>query len=129
MLTGSTPKKVDSVKYTNIFSRMWNASSYSIQGLTYALRHEQAFQYEAAVFVFMCVVIAVFGLPMYLSGAWLIVMCFELVNSAVEKAFDLITQEYSPLVKAGKDMLSASIFLMICVNIILWCVAIISYLT
>ena len=128
MLTGSTPKKADSVKYTNIFSRLWNASRYSLQGLAYALKHEQAFQYEAAVFVFMCGVIGVWDLPLYLAGAWVIVMCLELVNSAAEKAFDLITKDYNPIVKAGKDMLSASVFLAICCNIILWVIAIISHL-
>ena len=116
------------MKYTNIFSRLWNASRYSLQGLAYALKHEQAFQYETAVFVIMCGVIGVWDLPLYLAGAWVIVMCLELVNSAAEKAFDLITKDYNPIVKAGKDMLSASVFLAMCCNIILWGVAIISHL-
>lgn len=128
MLTGSTPKKADSMRYTNIFSRLWNASRYSLQGLAYALKNEQAFQYEAAVFAIMCVVIAVWDLPVYLAGAWVIVMCLELVNSAAEKAFDLITKDYHPLVKAGKDMLSASVFLAVSYNIILWVIAIINHL-
>ena len=121
------------MQYSNPMQRIINASKYSLEGLNYALRHEQAFRYEAVILAVMCITLPILPLPLFVSvclaGAWLIVMCFELVNSSVEKAFDLITCEYSPLVKAGKDMLSASIFLMICVNIILWCVAIISYLT
>ena len=121
------------MQYSNPMQRIINASKYSLEGLNYALYHEQAFRYEAVILVVMCIALTILHLPLLwsvcLATAWLIVMCFELVNSAIEKAFDLITQEYSPLVKAGKDMLSASIFLMICVNIILWVIAIISYLT
>ncbi len=54
-----------------------------------------------------------------LSGAWLIVMCLELINSSVEKAFDLIDKNFRDEIKAGKDMLSSAIFFAICFNIIL----------
>ena len=118
--------------YRNPLQRIINASRYSLAGLLYAFRNEQAFRYEAVILIIMCLILPLLSLPLLwsvcLAGAWVIVMCFELVNSAVEKAFDLITCEYSPLVKAGKDMISASIFLVICVNVILWCVAIISHL-
>ena len=117
--------------YRNPVMRLLKASSYSLQGLAYALRHEQAFQYEAGVLVVLCAVLLVLEVPagqfLVLTGAWLAVMCLELVNSAVEKAFDLITRDFHPLVKAGKDMLSASVFLAVCFNIFLWAVAIISH--
>lgn len=117
--------------YRNPLMRLLNASRYSLQGLAYALKHEQAFQYEAAVFVVLCAVLLVLNIPagqfLALIGAWLVVMCLELVNSSLEKAFDLITQDYHPLVKAGKDMLSASVFLAVCFNFVLWIVAIISH--
>lgn len=107
-----------SMKYPDVFSRLVNASVYSLQGLWYALRHEQAFQYEAAVLVVLVCV----SRNIYLAGSWLIVMCLELVNSAVEKAFDLIDEDFRPQIKAGKDMLSASVFLSVVFNVILWCI-------
>lgn len=117
------------MKYSNIFSRLVNATRYSLDGLAYALKHEQAFQYEAAVFVFVCIAVLMPGFPagwaVSLIGAWVIVMCLELVNSSAEKAFDLIDTRIRPEIKAGKDMLSAAVFLAICFNVILWCVAII----
>lgn len=51
---------------------------------------------------------------------WIVLMALELVNSATEKAFDLIDENFRPEIKAGKDMLSAAIFLMVCLNIFLW---------
>ena len=47
-------------------------------------------------------------------------MALELVNSAVERAFDLIDRGYRAEIKAGKDMLSAAVFLAIVFNVILW---------
>ncbi|MBQ3448161.1 MAG: diacylglycerol kinase [Synergistaceae bacterium] len=117
------------MRYSSTFSRLINASRYSLDGLLYALRCEQAFQYEAAVFVIICAVIVVLDVPALLAvvliGAWIIVMCLELVNSAVEKAFDLISEDFSPAIKAGKDMLSAAVFIMICFNVILWVIVIV----
>ena len=77
--------------YSNIFSRLWNASRYSLCGLIYALKHEQAFRYEAAVMAIILAVILIVHVPVQLSlmiiFAWAFVMCLELINSSVEKAF------------------------------------------
>ena len=117
--------------YTNPAARIINASRYSLEGLRYAIVHEQAFRYEAFTFAAICLALVLVQLPLLwcvmIAGEWMIVMCLELVNSALEKAFDLITKDYSPAVKAGKDMLSSAVFLAICLNIILWSVAIISH--
>lgn len=118
------------MKYSNIFSRLFSASRYSLDGLIYALKNEQAFQYEAAVFAVMCAVILLLDVPALwaaiLIGSWILVMCFELVNSAVEKAFDLIDERFRPEIKAGKDMLSLSVGILIAFNIFLWvCAAVI----
>ena len=112
------------MRYSNPFSRLYNASRYSLEGLLCALRNEQAFQYEAAVFAVICAVVLVLGVPatwgVMLIGGWMIVMCLELVNSAAEKAFDLITEDFRPEIKAGKDMLSSAVFLAISFNVIMW---------
>ena len=112
------------MKYSNPFSRLFNASRYSLGGLRYALMNEQAFQYECVVFVIILAVISFeplsAELKIFLIFAWLIVMCLELINSAVEKAFDLIDKNFRTEIKAGKDMLSAAVFIMVCFNIAAW---------
>lgn len=117
------------MKYSNIFSRLFNASRYSLDGLIYALKNEQAFQYEAAVLVCICALILLLDVPalwaLLLIGAWLPVMCFELVNSAVEKAFDLIDENFRPEIKAGKDMLSLSVGILTAFNVLLWVCAVV----
>ena len=117
--------------YSNPAARIIHASRYSLEGLRYALVHEQAFRYEALTFLVICFVLALLDMPaewcVMIAGEWLLVMCLELVNSSVEKAFDLVTKDYSPTVKAGKDMLSAAVFIAIGLNIILWVAAIINH--
>ena len=116
------------MRYRNPFSRLLNASRYSLEGLFYALKNEQAFQYEFVVLVCACIVLCFvpFSLTQKIFAlfAWLVVMALELVNSACEKAFDLIDKNFRPEIKAGKDMLSAAIFIMVCFNIFLWAVLI-----
>ena len=110
--------------YRNPLQRFYNASVYSINGLCHALKNEQAFRYEAVVFCVLCLVLYIAPLSavqsLFLAGMWIVVMSLELVNSAAEKAFDLIDKNFRPEIKAGKDMLSASIFIMVCFNIFLW---------
>lgn len=110
--------------YRNPLKRLYNASVYSVSGLIHALKHEQAFRYEAVVFVAMCVILCLIPLEVwhkiFLAGMWIIVMALELVNSAAERAFDLIDENFRPEIKAGKDMLSAAIFIMVCFNVFLW---------
>lgn len=106
------------------WGRLWKATRYSLNGLWQALRQEQAFEYEVIVLVLLFALSLWLPLPLMhvlaLLGGWLAVMALELVNSAVERAFDLIDKNYRAEIKAGKDMLSASVFLMVAFNIILW---------
>ncbi|MBQ3403508.1 MAG: diacylglycerol kinase [Synergistaceae bacterium] len=114
--------------YRNPFKRLYNASLYSVDGLIHAVRNEQAFRYEAVVFIVLCTALTISPLAvmrrLFLVGMWLLVMALELVNSSVERAFDLIDENFRPEIKAGKDMLSASIFIMVCFNVFLWAVMI-----
>ena len=106
------------------WKRLYNATAYSLSGLSQALRQEQAFEYEAVVFFFLCALLLHLRPPLpralAVIGGWMAVMALELVNSAVERAFDLIDRNYRAEIKAGKDMLSAAVFLAIAFNVLLW---------
>ena len=112
------------MKRYNPVARLYRATCYSLNGLASAFKQEQAFEYETVVLAVLVALLVWMRPPLPTSvallGAWLAVMAFELINSAVERAFDLIDKEYNPQIKAGKDMLSAAVFLMILFNIALW---------
>lgn len=103
---------------------LFGAAGYSLAGLARAWRQEQAFKHEVLVLAALAVILWLtgkpFGLSLVVLGAWLMVMAVELLNSAIENAFDMITQERDDRVKAGKDMASAAILLAIAANVGLW---------
>ena len=95
--------------------RIWNALFYSIDGLTAAFRHEDAFRQE--VFLAAVLVPAAFFVPAGGTGralmiaSVLLVLIVELLNSAVEAAVDRISPEQHPLAKRAKDIGSAAVFM------------------
>ena len=100
------------------------ATKYSLAGLKRAWQAEQAFRHEVLLFPVILILLLVirpgFGWTASLIFSWLAVMAFELVNSAIEEAFDLITKEQNIHVKYGKDMASAAIFAALCGHGVLW---------
>ncbi|NLL37326.1 MAG: diacylglycerol kinase [Fretibacterium sp.] len=106
----------------NPVMRLWRATGHSLSGLRTAFKEEQAFEYETVVF-FLLVALSLslsWGEALLLLASWLAVMAMELVNSAVERAFNLLDREWNAEVRAGKDMLSAAVFLLILCNVALW---------
>ncbi|MDR1620930.1 MAG: diacylglycerol kinase [Synergistaceae bacterium] len=112
------------MKRYNPAARLYRGTRHSLSGLFCAFKQEQAFEFEAVVLALLFAVLLWAKISLLRSvaliGAWLAVMALELVNSAVERAFDLIDKEYNSQIKAGKDMLSAAVFLAILFNALLW---------
>ena len=106
------------------YKHLMKATKHSLAGLQRAWQAEQAFRHE--VLLFPIILLLLFVLrpgavwSAALIAAWLLVMAVELLNSAIEEAFNLISPEYNLLVKYGKDMASAAIFLALVINGILW---------
>lgn len=103
---------------------LFRAALYSLAGLRRAWVSEQAFRHE----VLLCPVILALlfflrpgpGWTAAAIGGWIAVMAFELLNSAIEEAFNLISPDYNEHVKYGKDMASAAIFMALVANGVLW---------
>ena len=95
--------------------RIWNAFQYSLDGLSAAFRHEDAFRQE--VFLAAILVPAAFFMPAGGTGkalmvaSVLLVLIVELLNSAVEAAVDRISLENHLLAKRAKDIGSAAVFI------------------
>jgi len=95
--------------------RIWNALSYSLDGLSAAFRHEDAFRQE--VFLAAILIPIAFFMPAGGTGkalmiaAVLLVLIVELLNSAIEAAVDRISLENHLLAKRAKDIGSAAVLL------------------
>lgn len=99
------------------------AGTYALAGLRRGWR-ENAFRHEALMLpVIVLLLVVLRPGPGWTAAAligWLFVMSLELLNSAIEEAFDLITKERNEHVKFGKDMASGAIFLGLVANAVLW---------
>jgi|SRR5262245_13905618 len=104
--------------------RIWNALFYSVDGLTAAFRHEDAFRQEVllALFLTPCALLApVSGSGKALMvGVVMLVLIVELLNSGIEAVTDHISLEEHELAKRAKDMGSAAVMLSLLNVPIIW---------
>src|SRR5262249_30736672 len=95
--------------------RIWNALIYSLDGLSAAFRHEDAFRQE----VLLALILVPVALCTHVSGPGkalmvavvLLVLMVELLNSGIEAVTDRISLEDHVLAKRAKDMGSAAVMI------------------
>ena len=102
--------------------KFFNSFSYPIKGLKYAYRNEQ----NLAVDVGIALIVVIFGFIFKVNKyEWailaltigLVISC-ELINTSIEAAVDLVTEEYHPLAKVAKDTSAAAVFIFAIVAVI-----------
>lgn len=104
--------------------RMWNAVFYSLDGLTEAYRHEDAFRQEALL-AGLLIPLALF-LPVsaigkaLMIGSVMLVLIVELLNSAIEATVDRVSLEHHRLAKRAKDIGSAAVMMSLGNVIVIW---------
>ena len=94
--------------------RLKRAVIVSINGLKTAWKEEEAFRQEVCVAV-VCLPLAFF-------------LAVELLNSAIEAAIDLITEEEHPLAKNAKDLGSAAVLVCLIQAAAIWAAVLLSCL-
>lgn len=96
-------------------TRIWNALLCSLDGLSAAFRHEDAFRQEvllALVLIPLALYAPAPGLGKALMvAAVLLVLVVELINSSIEAVTDRVSLEDHVLSKRAKDMGSAAVML------------------
>lgn len=93
--------------------RLLRAVVNSWNGIRFALRSEEAFRQELAIFV-LAVPIALLITPdawkrLALIGVLMLVFVVELLNTAIEKLCDRVNLEIDPQIGRVKDMGSAAV--------------------
>ena len=96
------------------FKHCVNALKYSLQGFIACFKNEVAFKQE--VFVGILNLIAVFAIPLHFGirllmiTLWVLLICVELLNSAIEAVVNIASPQYHELAKRAKDYGSAAVF-------------------
>lgn len=107
------------------------AGGYSLAGLGETLKQELAFRIEAALFVFLLPIAVVFPVSLtfkaILIGSMMLVLCVEVLNSAIEWVVDYISHDHHPYAKRAKDMGSAAVMLALINCGIMWGLAILEW--
>ena len=108
---------------------LYRAFIYSVRGLTYAAKHERAFQQESiilAVGVIAAILLTDSSIERaVLIGTIAIVLVIELINSAIEATVDRIGPERNPLSKRAKDLGSAAVLVSLASSAAIWLIVLI----
>ncbi|NQD66851.1 diacylglycerol kinase family protein [Bacillus haikouensis] len=107
-------------------ARFKKSFGYAWQGIRLVWSSEQNFRIHTAA----AVLVIALGIFLSISAfEWIILvslifgmLALETMNTAIEKAVDLVTSEYHPLAKASKDMSSAAVLLYAIGSFIIGCI-------
>lgn len=95
------------------FKKFFKGFIYAWQGIVYAVKTQMNFRFHivAAVWVILLSLFYEFSKTEYsvLFITIALVMSMELINTAIEKAVDLITDKKSALAKAAKDTAAGAV--------------------
>ncbi len=102
--------------------RLQRSFKYAGEGLKFAYKHEQT----VWIYIPVAITVIILGFILKISQIeWLILILIlgliyslELINTALEKCVDLVTDKYHPLAKASKDIVSASVLIFAITSII-----------
>jgi len=114
------------------WERLYKSFACAINGFIYALKRERNLQIHLVI-GFLVVAL---GLLFHITETeWLIIICliggilsFELMNTAIERVVDLITDQYHPLAKVAKDIAAAAVFIFAITAVIIGLVIFIPYI-
>jgi len=105
------------------YSLVKNAK-YAIDGLIESFINETSFKIEVIIFVILTPVIWFLPISLLskaiLQTSMFIPLIVELLNSAIERAIDLVTKEQHILAKFAKDAAAASVLLSLLFTMGIW---------
>lgn len=105
------------------------SAGFAISGLKHMIAYERNFQIQLLCFVIVCLAAYYFNVT---ESEWIsillvssLVLCLEIINSAIEKMCNLITTEIKPEIKTIKDIaagavLIASIIAIFVAGLVFW---------
>ena len=97
---------------------------YALEGLVDITKHEASFKWQILLFV-IGTTVAWFlpieiGYKFVLSISLIIPVLAEVINSAIERVVDLVTQDYHILAKQAKDAGAAIVFISLLTLAAIW---------
>ena len=106
----------------NALERYWKSFNHAIDGIIYCVKYE----HNMVIIITAIIIVTILGFILKISSSeWLFVITMygtisasEYINSAVEAAIDLTTQEIHPLAKIAKDTASSATLVLCLTSVI-----------
>jgi diacylglycerol kinase len=106
--------------------RLKKSFGYAWEGLKLVWSSEQNFRIHTAAALIACALGVILSVSAFEWIILILLICgmlaLETMNTAIEKAVDLVTPEYHPLAKASKDLASAAVLLYAIGSFIIGCI-------
>jgi len=104
--------------------RIFLAFGYSIKGLKSAFKHEAAFRQEILLAVILIPTAFILDVSqverILLISPVILMIIFEIINSAIEAVVDRISPEFHELAGRAKDMGSAAVLIGLALTAYIW---------
>ncbi len=104
-------------------NKFLNSFRCSVNGIITAVKSERNLRFHLT----FSVLIILLGWILSISvGEWLVIIvviggiiCAELMNSAIERVVDLVTEEYHPLAKQAKDIAAGAVLMLALTSVVI----------
>ena len=107
-------------------SRLIKSFGWALNGLKDCILHEKNFRIQYIIALGVLVAGFFFSISlnewMIILLSFAIVLCFEIINSAIEKLCDLVMPEYHAMIKKVKDMSATAVLLAAIISFIIGCI-------
>ena len=109
---------------SDVIKKIRDGFKYSCNGLKATMKGDASFRLEIYALPFVLIALMLFQVSpfrkMFMLCAYLLVLCLELLNSAIEKLADRITTEQDAAIGFVKDAASASVMMAFVVVVVIW---------
>src|SRR3954454_20254468 len=106
--------------------RFLRSFPFAIAGFLHALRNERNMKIHSVVAVIVIILAWIYDLSsiewMFISFAICGVLAFELVNTAIERVVDLVTEDFHSLAKQAKDVAAGAVLLYAILSVVIGCI-------
>jgi len=107
-------------------SRLIKSFGWALNGLKDCILHEKNFRIQYIIALGVLVAGFFFSISlnewMIILLSFAIVLCFEIINSAIEKLCDLVMPEHHAVIKKVKDMSASAVLLAAIISFIIGCI-------
>ena len=106
--------------------RFLHSFAFAISGILHAVRNERNMKIHSVVAIIVIILSWFYHLSamewMFIFFAICGVLALELVNTAIERVVDLVTNDFHPLAKQAKDVAAGAVLLYAILSVVIGCI-------